>query len=62
MSKRAPFKYSKWKLSSQMDSGTFLKIITRKLKIKKIQSYNGNKRTKGEIYTKLTIKAPERRQ
>ena len=30
MSKRAPFKYQKWKLSSQMDSGAFVKIITRK--------------------------------
>ena len=32
MSKKANFKYPKWKLSSQMDSGAFVKIITRKLK------------------------------
>ena len=29
MNKRAPFKYSKWKLSSQMDSDAFGKIIIR---------------------------------
>ena len=28
MSKGAPFKYPKWKLSSQMDSGAFVKLIT----------------------------------
>ena len=37
MSKLASFKYSKWKTSNQMDSGTFVKIITRKFFIKNIQ-------------------------
>ena len=27
--RRAPFKYSKWKFSNQIDSGLFVKIITR---------------------------------
>ena len=27
MSKRVPFKYPKWKLSSQMNSAAFVKII-----------------------------------
>ena len=30
MSKRPSFKYLKWKLPSQMDSGAFVKIKTRK--------------------------------
>ena len=29
MNKRAPFKEPKWKLSSQMGSGAYRKIITR---------------------------------
>ena len=40
MSKRAPFKEPKWKLSSQMGSGAYLKIITQtfvKKKNNKIQ-------------------------
>ena len=31
MNKWAPFNYPKWKLSSQIDSGAFVKIITQKL-------------------------------
>ena len=31
-SKRTTFKYPKWKLSSQIHSGAFVKIIARKLK------------------------------
>ena len=39
MSKLASFKYSKWKTSNQLDSGTFVKIITRKFVIKNIQGF-----------------------
>ena len=35
MNKQAPFKYPKWKLSSQKGSDAFVKIITRKFKKKK---------------------------
>ena len=38
MSKQAPFKWQKYKLSSQMDSRAFVKIITL-LKKKKLLSY-----------------------
>ena len=41
MSKQAPFKYPKLKLSSQMDNGAFVKIITWTFSLKnmKVQSY-----------------------
>ena len=39
MSKQAPFKYPKWRLSSQINGGAFVKIITRKLKKMKFRSY-----------------------
>ena len=38
MNKQAPFKYPKWKLSSQKGSDAFVKIITRKFKKKKKNS------------------------
>ena len=34
MTKLASFKYPKWKISNQMDSRTFVKIITRNFFIK----------------------------
>ena len=34
------FKNLKWKLSSQIDSGVFVKIITRKFFLKKTQKNN----------------------
>ena len=36
MSKRAPFKYPKWRLSSQLKGGAFVKNMTQKLKKNKI--------------------------
>ena len=37
MSRQTPFKYPKWKLSSQMDSGAFAKITTPNFFSKKIK-------------------------
>ena len=34
MSNQAPFKYPKWRLSSQMDNGAFLKVLIRKFGLK----------------------------
>ena len=41
MSKRAPFKYRNWKLSSQMDIGELVRIATWKFLLKNMtfQSY-----------------------
>ena len=36
MSKQAPFKYTKWELLSQMDSGSLVEIIPRKFFYEKI--------------------------
>ena len=40
MSKRAPFKYPKWKLSRPMDNGAFVKILIMKFVLKKKKKKN----------------------
>ena len=52
MSKQAPFKYPKLKLSSQMDNGAFVKIITWTF-FKK--NYEGPELNKSEFQMKLVL-------
>ena len=42
MSKQAPFKYPKWRLSSQIKGGAFVQIMTRKLKKNKIPEFRNS--------------------
>ena len=55
MSKRAPFRYLKWKLSSQMDSGAFAKIITLEIKTKQNKTKQKKKNSETPSYEKLAM-------
>ena len=54
MSKRAPFRYLKWKLSSQMDSGAFAKIITLEIKTKQNKTKQQKKKFRNSELRKIS--------